>query len=280
MEYARADGHRGGQDPDRGAGRGGGGGRPHPLLREDGRGQRLLRPRRWTTWATRPSTPARSCDRTACSRSSAPFNFPMALAIGPTSAAMMAGNTVVFKPASRVGDDARSRSWRPTATRASRTASFNLVMGPGSTVGAELQENRGHRRHRVHRLVRGGLRHLPQLLHALPAAVHRGDGRQEPGDRACAARTSRRPPRASCAPRSASAARSAPPTAASTWSGRSTTSWSACWWRRPRSSPWATRCERAAFLGPVIDEAAVAPSPAGGRRGPPRRHACSPAASA
>ena len=29
-----------------------------------------------------------------------PFNFPMALAAGPISAALMAGNTVVFKPAS------------------------------------------------------------------------------------------------------------------------------------------------------------------------------------
>jgi len=29
-----------------------------------------------------------------------PFNFPMALATGPSSAAMMAGNTVVFKPSS------------------------------------------------------------------------------------------------------------------------------------------------------------------------------------
>ena len=51
-----------------------------------------------------------------------PFNFPMALAVGPSSAAMMAGNAVVFKPASVVGDDRRSRSWRPTATRACRTA--------------------------------------------------------------------------------------------------------------------------------------------------------------
>src|SRR5437879_11488695 len=29
-----------------------------------------------------------------------PFNFPMALAAGPTGAALMAGNTVVFKPSS------------------------------------------------------------------------------------------------------------------------------------------------------------------------------------
>ena len=38
------DGDRGGQDPPRGPGRGGGGRRPHPLLREDRRGQRVLRP--------------------------------------------------------------------------------------------------------------------------------------------------------------------------------------------------------------------------------------------
>ena len=40
----RADGDRGRQDPARGARRGRGGGRPDPLLREDGRGQRVLRP--------------------------------------------------------------------------------------------------------------------------------------------------------------------------------------------------------------------------------------------
>ena len=44
MEYARPDGHRGRQDPARGPRRGRGGGRPHPLLRQDGRGQRVLRP--------------------------------------------------------------------------------------------------------------------------------------------------------------------------------------------------------------------------------------------
>ena len=39
----RADGDRGRQEPDRGARRGRGGGRPHPLLRPDGRGQPVLR---------------------------------------------------------------------------------------------------------------------------------------------------------------------------------------------------------------------------------------------
>jgi 1-pyrroline-5-carboxylate dehydrogenase len=71
-----------------------------------------------------------------------PFNFPMALAVGPSSAAMMAGNTVVFKPASA------SAMTAVAILEAYRDAGvpdgvFNLVMGPGSTVGAEIQENPG-----------------------------------------------------------------------------------------------------------------------------------------
>lgn len=69
-----------------------------------------------------------------------PFNFPMALAVGPSSAAMLAGNTVVFKPASA------SAMTAVAILEAYRDAGvpdgvFNLVMGPGGTVGAELQEN-------------------------------------------------------------------------------------------------------------------------------------------
>jgi 1-pyrroline-5-carboxylate dehydrogenase len=45
-----------------------------------------------------------------------PFNFPMALAAGPTSAAIMAGNTVVFKPSSAAP---LSSSWRPISMPAS-----------------------------------------------------------------------------------------------------------------------------------------------------------------
>jgi len=69
-----------------------------------------------------------------------PFNFPMALAVGPTSAAMMAGNTVVFKPASASAMTAIAilEAYRDAGVP---DGVFNLVMGPGSTVGAELQEN-------------------------------------------------------------------------------------------------------------------------------------------
>jgi len=71
-----------------------------------------------------------------------PFNFPMALAAGPSSAAMLAGNAVVFKPATASSMSAI------TLMEAYRDAGvpdgvINLVMGPGDTVGTELRENPG-----------------------------------------------------------------------------------------------------------------------------------------
>ena len=71
-----------------------------------------------------------------------PFNFPMALAAGPSSGALMAGNAVVFKPASASAmsgvllADAYRDAGLPDGV-------FNLVMGPGETVGQEIQENPG-----------------------------------------------------------------------------------------------------------------------------------------
>ena len=67
-----------------------------------------------------------------------PFNFPMALAGGPSAGAMIAGNTVVLKPSS----DAPLMGWK--FGEALRDAGlppgvFNLVTGPGETVGAELE---------------------------------------------------------------------------------------------------------------------------------------------
>ena len=71
-----------------------------------------------------------------------PFNFPMALAGGPAGGAMIAGNTVVLKPSS----DAPLMGWKfGEALRDAGLPSgvFNLVTGPGETVGAELEENPG-----------------------------------------------------------------------------------------------------------------------------------------
>ena len=71
-----------------------------------------------------------------------PFNFPMALAVGPTAAAMMAGNSVVFKPASASAMTAIAikEAYRDAGVP---DGVFNLVMGPGDTVGDELQTNQG-----------------------------------------------------------------------------------------------------------------------------------------
>ncbi len=69
-----------------------------------------------------------------------PFNFPFALAGGPSGAALVAGNTVVFKPAS----DTPLSGW--LLTECLRDAGipagvFNFVTGPGSTIGEELISN-------------------------------------------------------------------------------------------------------------------------------------------
>jgi 1-pyrroline-5-carboxylate dehydrogenase len=71
-----------------------------------------------------------------------PFNFPFALSGGPAGGALVAGNTAVYKPSSdaplsgvclaQVMQDAGL----PDGV-------FNMVMGPGESVGAELQENEG-----------------------------------------------------------------------------------------------------------------------------------------
>jgi 1-pyrroline-5-carboxylate dehydrogenase len=71
-----------------------------------------------------------------------PFNFPFALSGGPSGGALVAGNTVVYKPSS----DAPLSG--VLLTQVMRDAGipdgvFNMVMGPGETVGAEIQENDG-----------------------------------------------------------------------------------------------------------------------------------------
>jgi 1-pyrroline-5-carboxylate dehydrogenase len=71
-----------------------------------------------------------------------PFNFPMALAGGPAGGALMAGNTVVLKPSS----DAPLLGWKfgeVLREAGLPDGAFNLVTGPGETVGAELEEHPG-----------------------------------------------------------------------------------------------------------------------------------------
>lgn len=69
-----------------------------------------------------------------------PFNFPFALAGGPTGAALVAGNTVVFKPAS---DTPYSGRLLAECIRDAGVPDgvFNYVTGGGATIGQELIEN-------------------------------------------------------------------------------------------------------------------------------------------
>ena len=71
-----------------------------------------------------------------------PFNFPFALSGGPAGGALVAGNTVVYKPSS---DAPLSGVCLTEAMRDGGVPDgvFNMVAGPGETVGAELQENEG-----------------------------------------------------------------------------------------------------------------------------------------
>lgn len=69
-----------------------------------------------------------------------PFNFPFALAGGPSGAALVAGNTVVFKPASDTPYSGRllAECFRDAGVP---SGVFNYVTGGGSTIGQELISN-------------------------------------------------------------------------------------------------------------------------------------------
>ena len=71
-----------------------------------------------------------------------PFNFPFALSGGPAGGALVAGNTVVYKPSS---DAPLSGVCLAQAMHDGGIPAgvFNMVMGPGESVGAEIQENEG-----------------------------------------------------------------------------------------------------------------------------------------
>jgi len=71
-----------------------------------------------------------------------PFNFPLALSGGPASGALVAGNTVVFKPSSDA-PFCGLKLYEILRDAGLPDGVFNYVAGPGETVGQELQENPG-----------------------------------------------------------------------------------------------------------------------------------------
>ena len=111
-----------------------------------------------------------------------PFNFPMALAAGPTGAALLGGNTVVFKP-STASPLSAVKLHRGVHRRRRAGRSDQPGHGPGRDGRPGAPGSPGRRRDRVHRLVRGRDAAVPLVLEDVAAAVHRRDGWQEPGDR-------------------------------------------------------------------------------------------------
>jgi len=69
-----------------------------------------------------------------------PFNFPMALAGGPAGGALVAGNAVVLKP-SHQGFFTALKLYECLRDGGVPAGAFQLLTGPGSTVGTELVES-------------------------------------------------------------------------------------------------------------------------------------------
>jgi 1-pyrroline-5-carboxylate dehydrogenase len=70
----------------------------------------------------------------------APFNFPLALSAGPAAAALITGNTVVFKPSSDTPFTGL-RMYEIIHRSGIPVGVFNLVTGSGSDAGQELVDN-------------------------------------------------------------------------------------------------------------------------------------------
>lgn len=69
-----------------------------------------------------------------------PFNFPMALAAGPTGAALAAGNTVVLKP-SRTGVLCGLKLHEALLDAGIPPGAFHVIPGRGEEAGAEIASN-------------------------------------------------------------------------------------------------------------------------------------------
>ena len=172
---------RGGQDAGRRRARTARGGRFPALLR--GRGAAAV-------LARHPRCPARPAKRTACgwpgagcSPTISPWNFPLAIFIGPAAAALAAGNTVVAKPAEQTPLIAA------LAVRLCHEAGIphdvlQLLPG-GGEVGPGDHLRSAHRRGRLHRLDRDRARDQPRARRARRADRHadRRDRRAERDDR-------------------------------------------------------------------------------------------------
>ena len=75
----------------------------------------------------------------------APFNFPISISVGMSSAAMITGNTVVFKPSSTDNMSMLTglKIYELLKQAGLPDGVFNYITGPGSVIGDELVSNEG-----------------------------------------------------------------------------------------------------------------------------------------
>ena len=110
-----------------------------------------------------------------------PFNFPMALAAGPTAGALVAGNTVVLKPSPQ-GTFSAIKLYECLRDAGLPADVFHVVPG-GDEIGKAVVGHHDVAGLVLHRLVRGRHVDLQAVRHRLPQAGGVRDGRQEPCDR-------------------------------------------------------------------------------------------------
>ena len=124
-----------------------------------------------------------------------PFNFPMALSGGPSSGALVAGNTVVLKPSNQ-GALLGYKLYECYRDGGVPAGAFHLVTGRGVGRRRSPVAPPGRERHHVHGVLPGRHGHLQALRDRRAEAGDLRDGRQEPDDRHEAAPTSTRRPTA------------------------------------------------------------------------------------
>jgi len=169
-----------------------------------------------------------------------PFNFPMALAGGPAGGALVAGNTVVFKPATDT-PLMGAEVYEMMAEAGLPHGVFNFITGPGRTAGQEIIDNEGidgivftgSMEVGMKLLRDNGARRIRGRSSSRWAARTRRSSRARP--------TSTRRPTACTARRSARRGRSAPRARAYTCRQRSARSSSSSSSKRRRRSRSATR---------------------------------------
>ena len=141
--------HGGRQEPARGARRRRGVGRPDPLLLRPDGAATTASPARWA------SCPASEHTRSVMRPYGvwaviSPFNFPMALAAGPTGGALVAGNTVVLKPSPQ-GSFTGDKLYECLRDAGLPAGVFHVLPG-GDEIGKAVVAHPERRRPHLHRL--------------------------------------------------------------------------------------------------------------------------------